>query len=159
MPELVTMEGLHGWRARHNYETVVATNGCFDVLHVGHLACLEQARRYGDKLIVGINDDAGVVALKGETRPINPAPDRAEMLLGLRCVDAVCVFPGTKADEFLHQCRPNVYVKGGDYDLETLDSAERAVLEQCGAEVFFVEAVQGKSTTQTLSALGDSSSL
>ncbi len=141
------MEGLHGWRARHYRQKVVATNGCFDILHTGHVDYLAQAQRMGDLLIVGVNSDSSVKALKGEQRPFVTEQDRAEMLLSLRWVDAVCIFNELRAAEFLRQCRPDVYVKGGDYDMESMDGSEKFILDRIGAEVRFVPLLPGKSTS------------
>jgi D-glycero-beta-D-manno-heptose 1-phosphate adenylyltransferase len=129
---------------------MVVTNGCFDILHVGHVRYLAAAKRLGYFLMVGINDDAGVRKLKGPTRPVNSAQDRAEVINALKYVDYVCIFPGSKATEFLRRCRPKVYVKGGDYTLETLDKEETAVLKDCGADIRILPMVPGKSTTETI---------
>lgn len=129
---------------------VVVTNGCFDLLHVGHLRYLTQARACGDFLWVGLNSDASVRELKGSSRPIYSQEDRAEILGGLKVVDAVSIFEGMRATEFLKKVQPDVYVKGGDYTLESLDPGERQALEACGAEIRLVGLVPGKSTTLTL---------
>lgn len=150
---LVEMRNLTGWRDAQAGK-VVATNGCFDILHVGHLRCLEAAANLGLCLIVGINSDAAVRQLKGRNRPINNQADRAEMLLGLWCVDAVCIFDDVKATEFLRLSRPRVYVKGGDYSLAKLDPEERAALEDVGAKIHFVPTVPNRSTTSILQRLG-----
>ena len=148
MAELVTLEGLRGWRNRHFCQKVVATNGCFDLLHVGHLRYLQEAARHGDQLIVGLNSDESVRQLKGSQRPLIGEDDRAELLMGLRCVSAVCVFGDTNAAEFLRHCKPDVYIKGSDYSLKTLHDEERVVVEKLGAEVQFVATVEGYSTTK-----------
>lgn len=153
MPELLTMATLRGWRTRHYCQRVVATNGCFDLLHVGHLRYLEQAARFGDLLVVGVNSDESVRTLKGSTRPIIPEADRAELLVGLRCVAAVCVFPQERATQFLEALLPDVYCKGGDYSLETLHPAERAVLERRETPCEFVPLVEGVSTSLLVSSL------
>lgn len=126
---------------------VVATNGCFDLLHVGHVKYLEEARAQGDFLWVGLNGDASVRELKGPGRPLNPEQDRAQILLALRCVDAVTIFPGKRAVEFLRAVAPDVYVKGGDYTPETLDKDERAALDAAGSKIVIIPFVPGKSTT------------
>jgi rfaE bifunctional protein nucleotidyltransferase chain/domain len=130
--------------------TVVATNGCFDVLHVGHLRYLQSARALGDVLWVGLNDDAGVRELKGPSRPVFPQEERAELLAAWEIVGGVTVFPGKRATEFLRSVEPDIYVKGGDYTVATLDAEERAVLEKCGARIEILQLVPGKSTTETL---------
>lgn len=129
---------------------LVFTNGCFDVLHVGHVRYLQAARGSGDALAVGLNADASVRALKGPGRPINSADDRAEVLAALECVDFVTIFDEPRATHLLAQVRPHVYVKGGDYTLETLNPEERAVLLAVGAAIEFVPTVPGRSTTRTI---------
>jgi rfaE bifunctional protein nucleotidyltransferase chain/domain len=125
---------------------VIVTNGCFDLLHVGHLRYLTCARELGDFLWVGLNADASVRQLKGPHRPLNTEADRAEILSGLRMVDAVSIFPQLRATEFLRVVQPDVYVKGGDYTVETLDPEERAALQACGARIQILPQVPGKST-------------
>lgn len=107
---------------------VVLTNGCFDVLHIGHVQCLKWARERGDCLVVAVNDDWGVKELKGDDRPVNFMEHRLYMLEALKCVDFAVPFHGTKATELFRTIRPDVYVKGGDYTLETLDAEEREAL-------------------------------
>ena len=126
---------------------LVATNGCFDLLHVGHVRYLQKARQLGDALVVGVNGDASVRALKGEARPINREADRAEVLAGLECVDFVAVFPEVRATEFLKHAQPSVYVKGGDYKPETLDAEERAALEEMGTQIEIIPFEKGYSTS------------
>jgi rfaE bifunctional protein nucleotidyltransferase chain/domain len=126
---------------------LVFTNGVFDLLHVGHVRYLEQARALGDALVVAVNGDASVRALKGETRPINPEGDRAEVLAALECVSYVTIFPDTRVTELVGAIRPQVYAKGGDYTVETLDPGERGALEKAGSEICILALVPGKSTT------------
>jgi rfaE bifunctional protein nucleotidyltransferase chain/domain len=136
---------------------LVFTNGCFDLLHVGHVRYLQAARRRGDALVVAVNGDESVRALKGPTRPINSEADRAEVLAGLECVDFVVLFHTPRVDSVIREVRPSVYVKGGDYTLDTLDSAERAALEDVGARIEIVGLVPGKSTTALVQRMaGDS---
>lgn len=126
---------------------LVATNGCFDLLHVGHVRYLQAARQLGDALVVGVNGDASVRALKGESRPLNRESDRAEVLAALECVDFVAVFPDIRATEFLKRAQPAVYVKGGDYKPETLDADERNALEQMQTEIRIIPFETGYSTS------------
>jgi len=144
--KLITLADLPLWRPAVP-QPLVATNGCFDLLHAGHVRYLQAARALGAALIVGINDDAGVTALKGPQRPLNPAEDRAEVLAALACIDAVCIFPGTRATEFLRLARPDIYAKGGDYTPETLDPGEKAVLDASGARIEILPLLPGRSTT------------
>jgi rfaE bifunctional protein nucleotidyltransferase chain/domain len=126
---------------------LVVTNGCFDLLHLGHVRYLQAARALGDALAVGVNGDASVRALKGEGRPLNNERDRAEVLAALRCVDYVAVFPEVRATQFLERVRPAIYVKGGDYKPETLNPEERAALVKIGAEIRIIPFETGYSTT------------
>lgn len=124
---------------------IVATNGCFDLLHVGHVRILQAAKKLGDVLVVGLNNDLSVQKLKGPTRPINNEADRAEILASLNCVDYVCIFPEETAVEFLKAAKPHIYVKGSDYHTDTLP--ETAVVESLGGRIEFLQLVPGKSTT------------
>lgn len=139
---------LHAGGAR-----LVATNGCFDLLHVGHVRYLSKAREFGDALVVGVNGDASVRSLKGETRPVNSETDRAEVLAALACVDLVAVFPELRATQFLTRANPAIYVKGGDYTPETLDPEERAVLDRIGAEIRIIPFEANYSTSGLLQRL------
>jgi rfaE bifunctional protein nucleotidyltransferase chain/domain len=126
---------------------IVFTNGCFDLLHAGHVRYLQQARGLGDALVVGLNSDRSVRELKGESRPLNPQDDRAEVLAALGCVDYVVVFDGKRATDLLRTVRPHVYAKGGDYTPDSLDPEERGALEVCGADIKILPLVPGRSTT------------
>ncbi len=126
---------------------LVFTNGCFDLLHAGHVRYLQQARALGDALVVGLNGDGSVRELKGEGRPLNPQEDRAEVLAALGCVDYVVIFEGKRATDLLRAVRPHIYAKGGDYTPQSLDSAERAALEACGSRIEILPLVPGRSTT------------
>ena len=129
---------------------LVLTNGCFDLLHTGHVRYLRQARDLGDALLVAVNSDLSVKELKGPERPLNQQLDRAEVLAALRCVDHVSIFEGKRVTEVIRALRPAIYTKGGDYTLETLDREERAALEEVGTEIRLLSLVPGKSTTSLL---------
>jgi rfaE bifunctional protein nucleotidyltransferase chain/domain len=131
-------------------QRLVFTNGVFDLLHVGHVRYLQAARALGDALLVAVNGDASVRALKGPTRPVNTEEDRAEVLAALACVDFVTIFHTTRVTDLVRTIRPHVYAKGGDYTIETLDPGERAALEDVGAEIRLLALVPGKSTTATI---------
>ena len=128
-------------------KNLVATNGCFDLLHVGHVRYLQAARALGDLLVVGLNSDRSVHQLKGAGRPITTENDRAEMLAGLECVDLVTIFPEIRATKFLLAVRPAVYVKGGDYTSATLDEEERATLKEIEAKIRLIPFEAGYSTS------------
>jgi len=131
---------------------LVFTNGCFDLLHVGHVRYLQAARAMGDALVVAVNGDASVRALKGPTRPVNPEADRAEVLAALGCVDYVVIFPEVRVTNVLRDVRPHLYAKGGDYTPETLDKEERAAIDEAGSEIRILPLVPGRSTTNILAA-------
>jgi rfaE bifunctional protein nucleotidyltransferase chain/domain len=117
---------------------------------LGHVTYLQQARHQGDVLLVGVTSDDGVRALKGPGRPLNNEQDRASVLAALESVDAVCIFHELDARTFLQTVRPDVYVKGGDYTLDTINQDERRLLEQLGAQIVILPAVPGKSTSALL---------
>ena len=127
---------------------VVFTNGCFDILHVGHTRYLAAARQLGDKLIVGLNSDASVRKLKGSNRPINTEADRAEVLLALKSVDEVIIFNEDTAERLIAEIKPDIYVKGGDYTLDNLPEAK--IVQSYGGRVEFIPLVAGRSTTRVV---------
>jgi len=131
---------------------VVFTNGCFDILHAGHVRYLAAARALGDVLILGLNSDASVRRLKGEMRPVNTAEDRAEVVGALESVDYVVIFGEDTAENLIAKVRPAVYAKGGDYTRETLPEAR--IVESYGGEVAFIPLVAGKSTTGIIERAG-----
>jgi glycerol-3-phosphate cytidylyltransferase len=140
-------------RLREAGKCIVATNGCFDILHVGHVRYLAAARKLGDALIVGLNGDQSVRELKGEGRPLNNELDRAEILAALESVDYVVIFPQRRATEFLAAAQPAVYVKGGDYKPETLDPDEREILEKLGTKIELIPFERGYSTSALIEKL------
>lgn len=132
---------------------LVLTNGCFDLLHVGHVRYLAAARELGDRLAVAVNGDASVRALKGVGRPLNNEKDRAAVVAALAMVDHVVIFPEVRATEVVRRVCPAIYVKGGDYTPESLDAEERAALQQCGSEIRIVPFHAGYSTSQLLARM------
>jgi rfaE bifunctional protein nucleotidyltransferase chain/domain/rfaE bifunctional protein kinase chain/domain len=135
-------------RVRSAGGTVVATGGCFDILHAGHVSCLEAARGLGDALVVLLNSDESVRRLKGPGRPVQPAADRARVLLGLSCVDAVVVFDEDTPERALADLRPDVWAKGGDY--EGADLAESGLVRTWGGRVVLLPYLSGRSTSAIL---------
>ena len=131
------------WKS--NGERIVFTNGCFDLLHVGHISVLEQARRFGDRLIVAINSDASVQQLKGSTRPIVGERERARVLAAMAAVDAVVIFGEPTPLDVILETRPDVIVKGGDYDISTIVGAKE--VQSWGGQVKVIPIVEGFSTT------------
>ena len=144
-PETLTVQA-DIWRA--NDQKIVFTNGCFDVLHAGHIALLQHAKSLGDVLVVGLNSDASVRRLKGEARPIHDQNARAQVLMSLRCVDAVTIFEDDTPIETIRALRPDVHVKGGDYDAQTLP--ETPIVEQGGGQVVIVPLVEGLSSSRAI---------
>jgi D-beta-D-heptose 7-phosphate kinase/D-beta-D-heptose 1-phosphate adenosyltransferase len=134
------------WRA--SGDRIVFTNGCFDILHVGHITLLEQCREFGDKVIIGLNSDASVRALKGPTRPLVSEGERARVLAALGAIDAVIIFDQPTPLELIQAVRPDVLVKGGDYTASTIVGAEDVVT--WGGRVEIVPTVTGASTTNTI---------
>lgn len=135
-------------------ETVVFTNGCFDILHRGHVAYLDAARALGDCLVVGLNTDASVRRLKGQGRPIVQQDDRAFILAGLACVDAVTFFDDDTPADLIAALLPDVLVKGGDYDAD--DVVGRDVVEAHGGRLVLIPFVAGRSTTDILERIRES---
>jgi formyltetrahydrofolate-dependent phosphoribosylglycinamide formyltransferase len=131
-------------------QRLVFTNGVFDLLHAGHVRYLAQARALGDALVVALNSDDSVRSLKGPTRPLNPAADRAEVLRALRSVDAVVVFDGDRCTGAISAIRPHLYAKGGDYTPDSLNREEKAALDAAGTTIHILDLVPGRSTTATL---------
>ena len=148
-PKIVKLEELSDRCAklRSAGKKIVATNGCFDLLHVGHVRYLQAARALGDFLVVGLNGDRSVHELKGAGRPLTTQSDRAEILAALACVDLVTIFPEIRAAKFLAAVRPAVYVKGGDYTPRTLDEEELAILKEIGAAIRIIPFEAGYSTS------------
>jgi D-glycero-beta-D-manno-heptose 1-phosphate adenylyltransferase len=135
---------------RQARQRLVLTNGCFDLLHIGHVRYLKQARELGDFLAVAVNGDESVRSLKGAGRPLNSEEDRAEVLAALECVDFVTIFSPLRATQVIEALRPAIYVKGGDYTLESLDADEVAALKAAGADVNTLPLVPGKSTSRLI---------
>jgi rfaE bifunctional protein nucleotidyltransferase chain/domain len=140
-------------RLREAGKRIVATNGCFDILHVGHVRYLAAARQLGDALIVGLNGDQSVRELKGEGRPLNNELDRAEILAALESIDYVVIFPQVRATKFLIAAQPAVYVKGGDYKPETLDPDELEILDKLEARIELIPFERGYSTSALIKKL------
>src|SRR5258708_3667837 len=152
LEKTIPWDKLEAWRdaVRSSGRKLVVTNGCFDLLHVGHVTYLEDARRQGDVLLVGINGDQSVRELKGNDRPINREHDRAAVIAALESVEAVCIFAERTANPFLVVAQPDIYVKGGDYTLETINQEERRTVEKAGGRIVILPLVPGKSTTALL---------
>ena len=138
-------------RLKTQGKTVVLTNGHFDILHVGHVDCLQRAKALGDVLIVGLNSDASTRLLKGANRPIVPQEERAQLLAALQCVDYVIIFEERTAEGLLAALKPEVYVKGGDWTVEDLPEAK--VIAECGVRVEILPQMPGRSTTDIIETI------
>jgi rfaE bifunctional protein nucleotidyltransferase chain/domain len=151
--KIIALDKLSAWRnkIRASGKILVVTNGVFDILHLGHVTYLQTARNFGSALLVGINgDDAVRLLKKGPDRPVNSENDRAAILAALQSVSGVCIFAESTATAFLAAAQPDIYVKGGDYTLETLNQDERHAVESAGGEIKIIPFVPGKSTTALL---------
>lgn len=149
---ILTLEEAKRWRARLRREgkRLVVTNGCFDLLHRGHAEYLYESRKFGDALLILVNSDASVRKLKGSARPLVDAYSRCYLLSSLACVDATVVFDGERCDRELRELSADLYVKGGDYTLDTLDPLERAALEEVGTEIRFKPFLSGFSSSRII---------
>jgi len=149
-PEILTLDEaiLRFGREKRNGRCIVFTNGCFDLLHPGHIGSLEQARALGDALIVGLNSDASVRQLKGAGRPVLPERERAEILAALECVDAVVIFDELTPREVIARLLPDILAKGGDWPGDQIVGREE--VEAAGGRVVSVPVVPGYSTTEIL---------
>jgi len=132
-------------------KTIVFTNGCFDILHAGHVRYLQAARELGDCLIVGLNSDSSVRALKGPTRPINNEDDRVEVLSALSAVDYVVIFADNTAERLVTEIEPAFYVKGGDYNVKELPEAQ--IVAKYGGKTVLIPEVVGKSSSNIIKKL------
>jgi rfaE bifunctional protein nucleotidyltransferase chain/domain len=140
-------------REKYAPEQIVFTNGCFDILHVGHVRYLQAAKELGGRLVIGLNSDQSVRALKGIGRPINNEADRAEVLAALAAVDHVIIFNDPRVTALVKELRPHIYTKGGDYTIDSLNPEELASLREVGAQIKLLPLVPGKSTTAILHAI------
>lgn len=136
---------------RKGGQKVVFTNGCFDILHAGHVTYLEAAKAQGDVLVLGLNTDASVRRLKGPERPINSELDRAKVVGALKSVDYVVLFGEQTAEAVIAEVKPDIYVKGGDYTLDTLPEAK--IVQSYGGKVAFIDMVEGRSTTNIINKI------
>src|SRR6058998_475357 len=137
LDKILSLDQLRPWREalRAAGKKLVVTNGCFDILHSGHVTYLDAARQQGDALLVGLISDSSVRELKGEERPVNCETDRAAVLAALASVTAVCVFAETRATRFLSLAQPDIYVKGGDLSVDQLPTEERDIVAGLGGKI------------------------
>lgn len=135
---------------RDKGKTFVLTNGCFDLIHPGHLSYLREAKQKGDVLWIALNGEKSVKTLKGPTRPILNDAERAYMLANLEVIDGIIIFNTPRLNNEILALKPDIYVKAGDYTLETLNSEERSALQTVGAKIEFIPFLQGYSTTNLI---------
>ena len=136
---------------RKNQKKIVFTNGCFDIIHAGHVKYLTQAKSFGDVLILGLNTDDSVRKLKGSNRPINSEADRSFVVDGLKAVDYVILFSESTAENLVDEIKPDIYVKGGDYNLENLP--EGKIVQSYGGQVKLIPLLEGRSTSNIISRI------
>lgn len=136
---------------RSEKKKIVFTNGCFDILHTGHISYLEKAKKLGDILIVGVNSDESVKKIKGDNRPINNEHDRASLVDALKCVDYVCIFRETTPELVLSIIKPDIHAKGGDYS--ALDLPEAGCIQEFGGKIVILPEIKGKSTTNLINKI------
>ena len=133
---------------KQNGNSVVFSNGCFDILHAGHVRYLNAAKKFGDVMILGLNTDVSVKSFKGDLRPVNSEMDRAEVISGLEAIDFVVLFGERTASELIAELKPSIYVKGGDY--QSVDFPEKTLVESYGGRVEFISLVEGRSTSNII---------
>jgi len=134
-------------QARSEGKKIAWTNGCFDIIHAGHVDYLERSRAYGDFLVVGLNSDASIKKLKGDLRPIFSELDRAKVLCSIVYVDYVVIFSDKSPINMIELLKPDYYIKGGDYTIDTIDQDERKVVEGYGGEIVLLPMVAGVSSS------------
>lgn len=138
-------------KLRNQNKKVITTNGVFDILHIGHIRYLKEAKKLGDVLIVGINSDSSVKRIKGPERPLNNEKDRAEALAALKCVDFVTIFNEETPIKILEQIKPNIHVKGGDYNINQI--IEKDIVEKNNGKIVLIPEVKGYSTTDLINKI------
>ena len=153
--KLITLDKLHSivTNLKEQQKKVIWTNGCFDILHIGHIEYLNQAKMLGDILIVGLNSDDSVNAIKGNNRPLFNELDRAKVLNALVYIDYITIFKEPSPLKILQLLKPDYYVKGGDYTIDTINQLERSVIESYGGKIKILPIVQGVSTTEIVAKI------
>ena len=135
------------WRKNNPNVKITVTNGCFDIIHAGHIHSLKEASSFGNILVVGLNSDHSIRLLKGETRPINNQENRKIVLESLRYVSNVFIYDSIEATEFLKVIKPDIYVKSSDYSIDTMNKSELEVLRSLNSKIYFVSMIPNLSTT------------
>lgn len=148
--KIIPVENIGFLKDRLKDQKIVFTNGCFDIIHKGHVSYLQEAKLLGQVLVVALNSDESVKKIKGPTRPINNEEDRAFVLAGLQSVDKIVIFNEKNVLNLLSILKPDIYVKGGDYTIDTIDQTERDLVESWGGQIKILSGVKNKSTTSTI---------
>ncbi|MBN1481837.1 D-glycero-beta-D-manno-heptose 1-phosphate adenylyltransferase [candidate division KSB1 bacterium] len=153
--KIKSLEDLRAIRlnAKNAEKKIVWTNGCYDILHAGHVLYLQRAKRLGHYLIVGLNSDRSIRATKGPLRPIVNQNERAIVLSALECVDYIIIFDQDSPIEIIKDLKPDIYAKGGDYTLETINQPERRVVESYGGDIVILPGLKGSSTTTIITKI------
>ncbi|MDZ7725753.1 MAG: D-glycero-beta-D-manno-heptose 1-phosphate adenylyltransferase [candidate division KSB1 bacterium] len=141
---------------KKNKLRMVWTNGCYDILHAGHVLYLQQARAAGEALVVGLNSDESIRRVKGPQRPILPEDQRAIVLAALECVDYIIIFPEASPLDIISKLEPDIYAKGGDYTVDTVNQPERRLIESYGGDILLIPGVEGLSTTEIIRRIRES---
>jgi D-beta-D-heptose 7-phosphate kinase/D-beta-D-heptose 1-phosphate adenosyltransferase len=139
--------------AKVQKKRVVWTNGCYDILHAGHVLYLQRAKECGDILVVGLNSDNSIRATKGRLRPIVPEEERAIVISALACVDYVVIFDQDSPIDIIQMLQPDIYAKGGDYTIDTINQVERHAVESYGGEIVLLPGIAGNSTTAVINKI------
>jgi len=155
--KIKTWDEVSLWREnlRKQNKKLVFTNGCFDILHKGHVSYLIKASQMGDALILAINSDRSVRKLKGPSRPVTLEQDRAFIISCLEFIDAVVIFDSLRCDKLIQLIEPDIYVKAGDYNLETLDPCEKKALVEAKSDICFIPFIDGYSSTKIIDAINN----
>jgi len=153
--KIMSLEDAKAWRGSlgEKGKKLVMTNGCFDIIHRGHITYMMKARELGDALIIAINSDRFVRELKGPGRPVIKENDRAFIIASLMFVDSIIVFDAKDCEKTIEEIKPDIYVKGADYNLETMNQPERAVLQRLGIHIEFISFIEGYSTTSIINKM------
>ncbi len=156
--KIMSMDSAIEWRKKltDKNNRLVMTNGCFDLIHRGHIEYMLAARSKGDKLLIAVNSDKSVQSIKGPDRPLNSEDDRSLVLASMGFIDGIIIFNTPRCDKIIEAIKPDIYAKGADYNIDTIDQTERKALEAAGSEIAFISFVPGYSTTSIIKKMDKS---